>query len=55
MAPYIQFSTDLWAKAVRKGFEEDLFKLMNNGVSGKTMENLRKCVHIELVRGEEID
>ena len=54
MAPYIQFSTDLRAKAVPKGFEEDLFKLMN-GVTGKTMENLRKCVHIALVRGEEID
>ena len=30
-------------------FLKDFFKLMNNSVSGKTQENLRKPVHVELI------
>ena len=54
MEPYIRMNTDL-RKQANSDFEKDLYKLMNNAVYGKTMENLRRRVNVKLVRAHEED
>ena len=48
MEPYIRKNTDL-RKESKNDFEKDFFKLMNNSVFGKTIENIRKRQNVHII------
>ena len=52
LSEYIDSNTKSRTKA-KSDFEKDFFKLMNNSVFGKTMENIRKRCTVEIVNGLE--
>ena len=52
MKPYIDFNTQKRKEATNNA-DNNLFKLLNNAVYGKTMENMRKRMNIRIVKNEK--
>ena len=55
LKPYIEFNTQKRTEA-EKSKDKDrkaLYKLMNNAIYGKTMENLRNGIHVKLVKNKK--
>ena len=55
LKPYVEFNTKEIMEAEKEGDKDGkaLFKLMNNAVYGKAMENFRKRIDAKLVNNEK--
>src|SRR6218665_3519665 len=52
LKPYIEFNTKKRQEA-KNAFEKDLFKLMNNSIYGKTLQNNRRHLDVRIVTNEK--
>ena len=52
MKPYIDFNTQKRKEATNEA-DKNHFKLLNNAVYGKTMENMRKRIKIRIVKNSQ--
>ena len=52
MKPYIDFNTERRKEATNEA-DKNHFKLLNNAVYGKTMENMRKRIKIRIIKKEK--
>ena len=52
MKPYIDFNTQKRKEATNEA-DKNLFKLLNNAVYGKTMENMRKRIKIRITTNKK--
>jgi len=53
MKDYIDTNTKKRSQPGISAFEKDLYKLMNNSIFGKSMENVRNRVNVDIVKTEE--
>ena len=53
LAKYIKYNTEQRSKA-KTEFEKHFYKLMNNSFYGKTIENIRKRLNIDLIDKSDI-
>ena len=51
----LEFDQECWMEPTTSDFEKNFYKLMNNSVFGKTMENVWKRIDIKIVRSDEAE